>query len=243
VARVVVIGGGLGGLAAAARLAKLGHAVTLVERSSRLGGVVRTTALDDPARGRFRWDAGPSAMTLPAAARDLFRKSGRPLERVLELVPLTVPRRHVFGDGTVLDLPVGSRSGQRRAIEEAMGSASGAAWEQTIDDLAPTWELLRTRALEVPFAGVRSLGLSGARRLAAGRSLRSLARHHLPDERMRRVLEYPVLATGSDPAAAPAFTAVRSYVERTFGLWTCRGGFGQFVDAPPGRMDKRHLPV
>jgi phytoene dehydrogenase-like protein len=243
VAQVVVIGGGLGGLAAAARLAKLGHAVTLVERSSRLGGVVRTTELDDPVLGRFRWDAGPVVMTLPAAARDLFRKSGRPLERIIELAPLPVPRRHVFGDGTVLDLPVGSRSGQRRAVDDALGSAVGAAWERVIDDLGPTWDLLRTRMLEVPFAGVRSLGLSGVRLLAAGGSLRTAARRLLPDARARQVLEYPVLTTGTDPAHAPAFTAVRSYVERTFGLWTCSGGMGRFVDALAGRLDERRVTV
>jgi phytoene desaturase len=239
----VVIGGGLGGLAAAARLAKLGHTVTLVERSSRLGGVVHTTDHDDPALGRFRWDAGPAAMTLPATVRDLFRKSGRPLERVLEVRPLPTPRRHVFPDGTVLDLPVGSRSGQRRAVEAALGSTTAAQWEAVVDDLAPTWDLLRTRVLEVPFAGVGSLGVAGVRRLAPGRSLAGFARRRLADGRARKVLEYPILTTGSDPANAPAFTAVRSYVERTFGLWTCAGGFGALVDALALRLHERGVTV
>ncbi|MEQ4205993.1 FAD-dependent oxidoreductase [Actinopolymorpha sp. B9G3] len=242
-ARVVVIGGGLGGLAAAARLAKLGHAVTLLERSSHLGGVVRTAECDDPAVGRFRWDAGPAAVTLPATLRDLFRKSGRPLERVLELAPLPTPRRHVFSDGTALDLPVGSRSGQRRAVEAALGSTTGAAWEAVVDELAPTWELLRTRVLEVPFSGVGSLGPTGVRVLVRGRSLRAFARRRLTDVRARKLLEYPVLATGSGPADAPSFTAVRAYVERTFGIWTCAGGFGALVDALGQRLDERAVTV
>jgi UDP-galactopyranose mutase len=87
--RVVIIGGGLGGMATAVRLAKIGHAVTLVEAASRMGGAIGTVTKD------FAWDTGPNSTLLPAVLRDLFRKSGRPLERELELVPCT-PTRHVF---------------------------------------------------------------------------------------------------------------------------------------------------
>ena len=72
-------------MAAAARLAKLGHEVTLLERSAearRRPGEVE--------RDGFAWDAGPTSTLLPAVVRDLFRKSGRPLERELEPVPLDV---------------------------------------------------------------------------------------------------------------------------------------------------------
>src|SRR5687767_4938081 len=76
-ARVVVVGGGFGGLASAARLARLGHEVTLVERSATLGGALATVTSDEG----FAWDAGPTTTLLPAVVRDLFRKTGRPLER------------------------------------------------------------------------------------------------------------------------------------------------------------------
>ena len=66
-AHVVVIGGGIGGTAAAARLAKLRHAVTLVERLDRLGGAVGFLEQDG-----YRWDTGPTSTALPAAVRDLF---------------------------------------------------------------------------------------------------------------------------------------------------------------------------
>ncbi|MGW1347511.1 FAD-dependent oxidoreductase, partial [Kribbella sp. NPDC002412] len=73
-ARVIVIGAGLAGLASAVRLAKLGHQVTICERDERLGGVLGRIEADG-----FSWDAGAASPTLPAALRDLFRKSGRPI--------------------------------------------------------------------------------------------------------------------------------------------------------------------
>jgi phytoene dehydrogenase-like protein len=112
-ARVVVVGGGFGGLAAAARLAKLGHDVTLTERARSLGG-----ALSFETDEGFGWDAGPSHTLLPAVIRDLFRKSGRPAERELELVPLDLIREHRFEDGTTLRLPGGSRAAQLAAFDE-----------------------------------------------------------------------------------------------------------------------------
>ena len=61
-ARVVVVGGGLGGTASAARLAKLGHDVTLVEARDRLGGAVGFLEQDG-----YRWDTGPTSTALPAS--------------------------------------------------------------------------------------------------------------------------------------------------------------------------------
>ena len=97
--RIAVIGGGFGGLASAARLAKLGHEVTLLERREVLGGAVGTVEHEG-----FAWDTGPSATLLPGVLRDLFRKSGRPLERELDLVPQDVIREHRFADETSVTL-------------------------------------------------------------------------------------------------------------------------------------------
>ena len=96
-ARIIVIGGGLGGLATAARLAKQGHEVALLEAAPELGG-----ALAPVTRDGFTWDGGPTSTLLPAALRDLFRKTGRPLETELggDLEPLPVLREHRFADAT-----------------------------------------------------------------------------------------------------------------------------------------------
>src|SRR6266540_3052364 len=144
-AAVVVIGAGLGGLAAAARLAKLGHEVTVLERDRRTGGALGTLEADG-----FRWDTGAAWTTLPAALRDLFRKSGRPLERVAELVPVTSPRRHMFTDGATLDLPVLDRAEQLHAWRDFADERAAQQWSTLIDGYAHVWDGIRRNALDQP---------------------------------------------------------------------------------------------
>ena len=122
-ARVVVIGGGFGGLATALRLAKLGHAVTLVEEGPLGGALVPVTA------DGFAWDTVGHTL-LPAVVRDLFRKTGRPLEKEVDLVPLDCVREHWFDDGTALVLQTG-RAAQLRAFEGARSRARAARGSTT----------------------------------------------------------------------------------------------------------------
>ena len=131
--RVVVVGGGFGGTAAAARLAKQGHDVTVVERLDRLGGALGFVEQDG-----YRWDDGPTSTALPAVVRDLFRKSGRPLARELELVPVEPMREHRFEDGTVLAMPSGNRSAQLEAVDAALGAGLGQQWVDHVHSFAET---------------------------------------------------------------------------------------------------------
>ena len=144
-ARVVVVGGGFGGLAASLRLAKLGHEVTLVERSA----APRRRAVGGDAPDEFAWDAGPTYTLLPAVVRDLFRKSGRPLERELDLVPLDVVREHRFEDGSSVRVPSG-RAAQLAAFDE-LGAGLGQRWVDHVASYADDWEVLRRGYLENPW--------------------------------------------------------------------------------------------
>jgi hypothetical protein len=86
-------------------LSKLGHVVTVLERNADAGGAIRRIE-----HNGYAWDAGPASTTIPAVLRDLFRKSGRPIEQYVDLVMREPARRHVFEDGTSVDQPSGSRA-------------------------------------------------------------------------------------------------------------------------------------
>ena len=236
-ARVVVVGGGLGGLAAAARLAKLGHEVSLLERRDRLGGALGTEERDG-----FRWDTGPTWTALPAVLRDLFRKSGRPLERVLDLVPVQPLREHRFADGTVLALPAGGRGAQYDAVEDALGPGAGKRWVAYTDSFEETWAVLRRGYLEHPYRPEHAD--RETRAVLAGRtSLRRLVRRSLRDERLRQVALTPVLLDGQRPRDVPAWVGVLCYVEQCFGAWTIPGGLGLLADALTRRLAERRVTV
>lgn len=232
-ARVVVVGGGLAGAACAVRLAKLRHEVTLLEARPGVGGAVGRVEQDG-----YRWDAGPAATALPAVLRDLFRKSGRPLERELELVPVQPMRAHRFPDGSRVALPSGSRGVQLTAVDDALGPGLGTAWVDHVHGYADTWDALRRDLLERPhtpaLVGERTRAVLGDRR-----SLASRVRRELRDPRLQRLATYHAVATGQDPNRVPAWYGMLDYVEQNFGTWTFRGGLGSLPDLLARRLGER----
>ncbi|MGN6129491.1 MAG: phytoene desaturase family protein [Nocardioidaceae bacterium] len=236
-ARVVVVGGGFGGTATAVRLAKLGHDVTLVERRDRVGGAVGFLERDG-----FRWDTGPSSTALPAVVRDLFRKSGRPLERELELVPVDPMREHRFEDGSVVALPSGSRSAQLEAIDAGLATGLGRPWLDYVHGFADTWDLLRRAYLERPFDPTL-LDRPTRALLESRATLHKQVRKALPNDRLRRMALAPAVLEGHDPRNVPAWLGMVHYLEQNFGRWTVPAGFGALAAALAKRLGERKVEV
>jgi phytoene dehydrogenase-like protein len=235
-ARIAVIGGGFGGLASAARLAKLGHDVTLLEQSGRLGGAVATIESEG-----FTWDAGPASTLLPAVIRDLFRKSGRPLERELDLVAQEVIREHWFDDGTTLTLRGGSRGVQYDAFEE-LGAGLGEAWCDHVAAYADDWELIRREYLERPWLP-EVADKAAVDRIFTRETLAKRVKRTLRDDRLKLVATHPFAYDGHDPRNVPAWLGVQAYVEQNFGAWTVPGGMAQLSTALVDRMETRRVSV
>ena len=234
VARVVVIGGGYGGLAASVRLAKLGHAVTLVESADAPGGALRPVEQDG-----FSWDASAHATLLPAVLRDLFRKSGRPAERELELEPLDVIREHRFEDGSRVRLPGGSRAAQLAAFDE-LRRGLGPQWVGHVEAFADDWEVLRKHYLESPW-NPHALPRELAARLDSREMLSRRIRRALKDPRLRLVAAHPFVAGGHHLRDVPAWAGLTAYLEQRFGAWRVVGGTGQVAAALTARLATRRV--
>lgn len=250
--RVLVVGAGMGAMAAAARLAAAGRPVTVLERAATHGG-----ALGRLARDGFAFDTGPGLLHLPAVWRDLFLKTaprgrGGPAGELadrLELRKVLDPAvEHRFADGRVLRLPGLSPGGVRRALDETLGAGAGARWGALLSRARETWEAARRPLLEEPLtsAGQRA-GLGVARYPARRRgllrrrapSLAELAAAELGDPALAAVLTGTVQEYGLDPGRAPADAAVLAYVEQTFGSWYPVGGVRALADALAARCRER----
>ncbi len=214
----------MGGLAAAARLATLGHRVTVCEQSDDVGGKLGWFERDG-----FAFDTGPSLLTLPAVYRDLFVKTGAPLESEIELEPVDPVCHYRFADGIELDVPNASRARVTAALDGAFGPGAGADWARFMDRAGRIWDVTRRPFLESPLDGLRGLlresrQLADLRTVAPWRSLRGLGAAYLEDPHLRMLLDRYATYTGSDPRRAPAALATVPYVEQTFGAWWVKGG-------------------
>lgn len=231
----------MGGLAAAARLARLRHDVVVCDQAPGPGGQVGRLSRDG-----FAFDTGPGLLTLPAAYRDLFIKTGKtvPLEKVLDLEPVDPAMRWRFADGVGVDVPNTSRADSIEAISAALGPGTGQTWDAFVAAGCTLWETFRRGFNEPPPTRRRDAlrTTDGRRRTSAltpARSLAALARAHLQDPRLRQAAGAYATCTGSDPRRAGASVAVLPYIEQTFGTWRVVGGMGALVGVVADRATLR----
>jgi phytoene desaturase len=226
VSRVVVIGAGVGGLACAARLAATGHRVTVVEQAATVGGKLGRFERDG-----FRFDTGPSLLTLPQVFEEFFTATGARLAEELRLEPLDPLVRHIFPDGTVLDsggdfaARIGAALGERAEHDwRALSTRAARIW-------AASWRDVLTRPVDRRslLGLVRNLGDLQA--VAPGRTLRGLGRTYLGDARLRVLLDRYATYAGADPRKAPAALAAIVHAEHAYGGWYLAGGLGTLADA------------
>jgi phytoene desaturase len=210
--KILVIGAGLGGLAAAIRLARAGHAVEVWEKNTEAGG-----KLKEIREAGFRWDTGPSLLTMPDVLRDLFADAGERLEDHLELVRLNSACRYFWTDGTVIDEDTAfwSRPEVARFLNYARGiyELSGEAYLNH-----PPSEIWRAFTLR-NFPKLRHFG-----KVATTRTLAAEVMRRITDPHLRQIFLRFATYNGSSPYATPATFNIIPYVEANFGPWYVRGG-------------------
>jgi len=227
VAKISVIGAGVGGLSAAARLAKNGHKVEIFEAADQVGGKCRTEWFGD-----YGFDTGPSLLTIPAVYRDLFLKTGKRLEHILELQPVDPAFNYHFADGKQVTFPNLSNPKTYLEIEKSFGSAASKQWEKLMDRADLMWEVSREPFIESELGSIWSLLkrknlFKDIKQIAPFSTLRDLTKSYKLDPHLSMIVDRYATYTGSDPRKAPAVLLTIAFVESTFGAWHITGGIGQ----------------
>lgn len=227
---IAVIGAGIGGLACAIRLAAAGRAVTLFDAASTPGGKMRCLpSVAGPV------DAGPTVLTMRDVFDDLFAAAGTTLEQHLTLDPLPVLARHIWADGSALDL-VHDGETNAQAIGALAGAAAQAefrAFHRHTRQLQKAFEASVIRA-PYPMAGailraaLAQPGLWPA--LMPGVSLAQDLQRRFSDPRLRQLFGRYATYVGGMPQSAPAVLALIWQAEGA-GVWAVRGGMGQLARA------------
>ena len=227
---VVVVGAGMGGLAAAMRLAAAGWYVSLCDAHPWPGGKMRQ--MPSPA-GPV--DAGPTVLTLRDILAQLFDDTGASLESALELQPLAELARHFWADGTRLDLGH-SPEANAAAIEAAFGAR---ARQDFLRFSRATAQLFQ--AFDGPIMRSAHPRLGPAARaallrpatwawLAPGRSLHSALRASFHEPKLRQLFGRYATYVGGNPLLAPAVLGLVWQAEAQ-GVWAVRGGMAALAQA------------
>ena len=227
--RVGIIGGGLGGLAAACTLAARGYDVVLFERNQWLGGKAAILEV-----GGFRFDMGPTILTMPSVLGRIFTEAGRRLEDYLTLVRIDPQWRSFFADGTTLDLR--ADIGQMSACLDGFAQETSAGYRNFMEKSARMHQVSDRFFFWRPVGGLRDMFnlkttfepslLRDLLALNAGRSVAETVRSQVLDARVAQMLDHFTQYVGSAPDTSPAVLCGIAHMQTGEGVWYPVGGTG-----------------
>jgi len=220
----VVIGSGFGGLAAAVRLGARGYRVTVLERLAQPGGRARVFEQDG-----FRFDAGPTIITMPQLFEDLWALCGERLSDHVTLKSLDPFYTLKFEDGSVFKGTADPDS--MRAEIERFSPSDVAGHERLLKESKRCFEVAFDRLAEQPFPTLATMvrSLPDLLALRAYRSVYDLVAKHIKDERLRIALSFHPLFLGGSPLRSSTAFFMIGHLEREYGVHYAMGGTGSLI--------------
>ena len=227
--RVAVIGAGMGGLAAAIRLAAKGFEVEVFEKNAQVGGRVGRLEADG-----FSFDTGPSLLLMTDTYRELFSSAGQDLDDYVNLVPLDANYRVTFGDGDALTI----RRTLPELVKELERIEPGVTpnFYRFLEDASHKYRLGRSEFVERDFEGAGDFfGLRNLRLLLKTKAVNNYYRRvskYFASDKLRQAFSLQTMYLGLSPFEAPAVYSLLPYTELAEdGLWFPEGGMYSLIEA------------
>ena len=222
--RAVVIGAGFGGLAAAARLRAMGHAVTVLEAGDQPGGRARAFESEG-----FHFDAGPTVITAPHLFDELFELFGKDRRDYFDFVPVDPFYRVVFPDGRHFDY-VGDDERLFAQIAK-FNPADVEGYKKLVEHSQRIFDVGYTQLVDADFSrfGDMMRIVPDLVRLRAYKSLYGLVARYIKDDALRQVFTFQPLLIGGNPFRAPGIYLLIHWLERKWGIHFAMGGTASIV--------------
>ncbi|MCI5057397.1 MAG: phytoene desaturase family protein [Flavobacteriales bacterium] len=218
--RIAVIGSGFSSMSAAAFLSKKGHEVRVFEKNDQPGGRARMFEASG-----FKFDMGPSWYWMPDVFEAFFNKFGKSASDYYDLKRLD-PSYKVFFDNEELHVP--ASISELTQLFESMEKGSGAKLQKFLKNAAYKYEVGINRLVYKPGLSITEYldaeVLSGLFKFQLFKSFRKYIRKSFKDERILKLLEFPILFLGAKPDDTPALYSLMNYADLKLGTWYPMGG-------------------
>lgn len=240
--KVVIIGAGIGGMSAAIQLAKAGLKVTIFEKNERLGGKLNLLETQG-----FKFDLGPSILTLPQVFRPLFGDDGRTLEDYVPMHRVDPQWRNFFEDGTVLDLWEKTEDMREELKKLSDSDSAFQDYERFVEYARQQYEVVERGYLREGLDGfwqlIRFYGLNGGREMDWTHSMSGAISKRVRNGYLRDIFGYFIKYVGSSANDSPGFMNLMPYIQLGFGLWYVKGGLYELARAFGRRLEELGVDV
>jgi phytoene desaturase len=236
--KIIVIGSGFGGLAAALRLRAKGYKVTLVEKHSDLGGRARVFK-----KGRFTYDGGPTVITAPYLFEELFSLFNKKISEYVKIVPLNLWYRFVFNDGDTFDY-----NGDDKSMEEQIKKYNPDdydGYKKLVKFTEKIFDKGFTDLSDKPFNNLTFMmkQIPSLLKLKSYKSVYSLVSNYISNKKLRKVFSMHPLLVGGNPFSTTSIYTLILFLEKKWGIHYSMGGTGNVVKALEKLMTEENIKI
>lgn len=223
--KIVVIGSGFGGLAAANRLQAQGHQVVMLDKRDKPGGRAYVYEQDG-----FQFDAGPTIITAPYIIDGIFEAAGKRRQDYVELVKLDPFYNIRFEDGSVFRYV--DREEELIAQIREFNPQDVEGYYKLKNKAQATYEKAMP-LIDKPFHKLRDMlkAAPDMLKVEAYRSVAGVVNDYIQDYRLRQVFSFHPLFLGGHPFKSSAMYTMIHRLEQEMGVWFVMGGTGALVRA------------
>ena len=235
--KLIVVGSGFGGIAAALRMRAKGYEVTLLEKQADLGGRARVFTKDG-----FTYDAGPTVVTAPYLFNELFSLFKKNIEDYVKIVPLDLWYRFVFNDGSVFNYS-GNENEMESQISKISNDLNG--YKKLITFTEKIFNKGFVELSDKPFNNFLFMikQIPALLKLKSYQSVYQLVSSYISNEKLRRIFSMHPLLVGGNPFSTTAIYALILFLEKKWGIHYAMGGTGKIVEALEKLMKEEDITI